>query len=206
MPRLTCTELAMHFGQRWLFRDLSFVVEPGEAVAVTGANGAGKSTLLRILAGVLTPVRGEVVLYAGGETVEDAQRPFCTGMVAPYLGLYTGFTARENLAFVARARGLGTEGVGPALARVGLAGREDDLVRTFSSGMKQRVRYAMATLAEPAVLLLDEPTSNLDAAGLAMVEAAWAAQRAAGRCLVVATNAPSEAERCDRTVDLARYA
>ncbi len=189
----------MRFGRRLLFRELSFELEGGASLAVTGANGAGKSTLLRILAGVLTPTRGAVRLELDGRAVRAADRPLRTGMVAPYLGLYEGFTARENLAFVARARRLPDAEARTccALEQVGLAGRADDLVRTYSSGMKQRVKYAVALLAEPALLLLDEPAANLDAAGLAMVEAVEARQRAAGRLLVIATNAPAEAARCD---------
>ena len=90
---------------------------------------------------------------------------------------------------------------GPAtLKRLQLATRADDLVGTYSSGMKQRVKYAAALLAEPSLLLLDEPTANLDAAGLAMVERVIAYQRQAGRLLVIATNVPGEAEKCDTVI------
>ncbi len=189
----------MRFGRRLLFRGLSFTLEGGRALAVTGANGTGKSTLLRILAGVLTPTRGTVRLETEGGAVSDEERPLHTGLVAPYLSVYDGFTARENLAFLARARRVpqAEARIEAVLECVELAGRGDDLVRTYSSGMKQRVKYAAALLAEPPLLLLDEPAVNLDAAGLAMVDEVVAYQRGAGRLLVVATNAASEAARCD---------
>ena len=199
MPRLVGERLGKQFGRRLLFRDLSFALEGGRSLAVTGANGAGKSTLLRLLAGVLSPTAGQVQLEVGGGAVTQAERPLQVGLVAPYLNVYDGFTARENLAFLAQVRRLPRAAVAieTELARVGLAGRADDLVRTFSSGMKQRVKYAAALLAAPPLLLLDEPSANLDLAGLDMVARVMARQTREGRLLVVATNDAVEAERCD---------
>ncbi len=199
MPRLVCENLSKRFGRRLLFRNLSAEVEGGRSLAVTGANGAGKSTLLRILAGVLTPSRGRVRVFSEkGERVDEAARPLRTGLVAPYLNVYDGFSARENLAFLARARRLpdAERRIQEALEQVGLASRADDLVGTYSSGMKQRVKYAAALLSAPLLLLLDEPSANLDAAGLAMARRVAEAQQEAGRLLIVATNRAEEAARC----------
>lgn len=205
--RLVATSLGMRYGRRVLFRRLSFETAGGQALAVTGANGSGKSTLLRILAGVLTPRKGEVALTVDGTSVAAADRPLRVGLVAPYLNVYDGFSARENLAFLARTRGLpdAAARIEAVLELVELADRADDLVATFSSGMKQRVKYAAALLAEPPLLLLDEPSANLDAAGVAMVERIMAHQRAAERLLVVATNVPDEAARCDHRIDIEAY-
>ena len=202
MLRLAADNLGKRFGRRVLFRRLSFRLEGGQSLAVTGANGSGKSTLLRILAGVLAPSAGEVWLSVRAGDVPPEARPLHAGLVAPYLNVYDDFSARENLAFLARARRLpGTEErIGAALAIVGLTARADDRVRTFSSGMKQRVKYAAALLAEPSLLLLDEPAANLDAEGLAMVERVIGHQRAGGGLLVVATNDPAEAARLDRVI------
>jgi len=196
---LEASDVGMRYGRRVLFRRLSFRLEAGRSLAVTGANGAGKSTLLRILAGVLTPRAGTVHLHVDGEQVPDEDRPLHAGLVAPYLNVYDGFSARENLAFLAQARRLPGHRarIREVLDLVGLDGREDDLVGTYSSGMKQRVKYAAALLAAPPLLLLDEPSANLDAAGLAMVDRVMAHQCEAGRLLVVATNAAAEAARCD---------
>ncbi len=202
MLRLVADRLGKRFGRRVLFRDLSFELEGGRSRAVTGANGAGKSTLLRMVAGVLRPTRGAVALHLDGRVLSDEERPLRTGLVAPYLNVYDGFTARENLAFLAQARRLpgAPARIEAVLELVTLADRADDLVGTYSSGMKQRVKYAAALLAQPPLLLLDEPAANLDAAGLAMVERVTASQRAAGGLLVIATNVAAEAEQCDAVI------
>ncbi|HHP7237491.1 ABC transporter ATP-binding protein [Longibacter sp.] len=222
MPVLRAVDVGHNFGRLLLFRRLSFEVIGGESLAVTGSNGSGKSTLLRMLSGVLSPKAGTVELEVRGETIERSRRPLHVGMVAPYLSVYDDLSARENLEFLARARGHpvrsvarvqdGTSGdpvsngiehrIAGVLERVGLAGREDDAVRTFSSGMKQRVKYAAAMLPEPDVLLLDEPSANLDVAGISMVNEVMSWQLDAGRILVVATNVADEAEACHRSISV----
>lgn len=197
--------LLHRYGRLRLFGGLAFEARGGEAVAVTGANGSGKSTLLRILAGLLTPTDGEVTMTLGGEAVASAERPVRVGYVAPYLELYDGFTARENLQFIAQTRRL-TEAearIASVLARVGLAGREDDPLAAYSSGMRQRARIAQALLPEPAVLFLDEPGATLDGAGRALVETVVADHRAAGGLVLLATNDPYEVTLCDRAIEVA---
>ncbi|MFQ5570191.1 MAG: ATP-binding cassette domain-containing protein [Rhodothermales bacterium] len=202
MPRLVVNNVGKRFGRRLLFRKLSFELEGGRVLAVTGANGSGKSTLLRILAGVLRPSKGEVTLHVNGEVIAGEERPLHTGFVAPYLNVYDGFSARENLVFLAKARRLShaSHRIDEVLDQVALSARADDLVGTYSSGMKQRVKYAAALLAAPPLLLLDEPSSNLDTAGVAMVERVIEHQRDAGCLVIVATNVPDEAARCDDEV------
>jgi heme exporter protein A len=202
MLQLVADGLGKRFGRRVLFRNLSFGLRGGQTLAVTGANGAGKSTLLRILAGVMRPTKGTVVLTWKGRPVAGEEHPLRTGLVAPYLNVYDGFSARENLQFLARARQLpaASQRMEAVLEMVSLTARADDLVGTYSSGMKQRVKYAAALLAEPWLLLLDEPSANLDAEGLEMVERVIVYQRDAGRLLVIATNIAAEAERGDTVI------
>lgn len=198
---LAADGLAKRFGRRVLFRDLGFTLGPGERLAIRGANGAGKSTLIQIIAGVQAPSRGTITLQLGGDAVEMEERPLRVGFVAPYLQFYDAFTARENLAFLSRARRLDPSGrIDALLDRVGLGGRGDDFVRTYSSGMQQRLRIAAALLPQPSVLLLDEPTATLDASGRAVVESVIDAHRDEGGLLVVATNVEHEAAWCERAV------
>lgn len=191
----------MRYGARRLFEALSVAVEPGVPLAVVGANGSGKSTLLLLLAGLLEPTAGRVRLTLGPVDVRPEDLPRRVGLVAPGLNLYDPLTARENLAFLARARRLpdGATRVADVLAQVGLASRADDAVRAFSTGMKQRLRIAAAILHRPPVLLLDEPGATLDAAGRALVEAVIATPDA---IVVVATNDPAEAALCPRRLTL----
>jgi len=202
MCQLVAADLGKRFGRRILFRRLSFTLEGGVILALTGANGSGKSTLIRILAGVLRPTKGTVMLRADGLAVEDAERPLHVGLVAPYLNVYDGFSARENLAFLAQARRLpeGKDRIDRVLEQVSLSTRADDPVATYSSGMKQRVRIAAALLSDPPLLLFDEPTSNLDAPGVAMVEQVVHGYRKAGRLVIIATNDAREAAACDRVL------
>lgn len=200
MPTLRAEDVGHYFGRLLLFRELSVTLSGGETLAVTGANGAGKSTLLRILAGVLSPRTGTVTLTVQGRPVAEEDHPLQTGLVAPAVGVYEELTARETLRFLARARRLSTptSRIDAVLDRVGLAARADDPVGTYSSGMQQRVKYAAALLADPPLLLLDEPAANLDAAGREMVASIGNHWQTQGRLLVVATNRPDEADRHDR--------
>ncbi|HCR48073.1 MAG TPA: heme ABC exporter ATP-binding protein CcmA, partial [Bacteroidetes bacterium] len=166
---LQAEALEMRFGRRLLFRNLNIEASSGEFLAITGQNGSGKSTLMRILAGILAPTAGKVQLLANG--VELPERPFFVGLVAPYLNLYEGFTLRENMRFVARVRGLDTTTATEEalIQKVQLQGRADELVGNYSSGMKQRARFGLALLTNPPILILDEPTANLDDSGKAFV-------------------------------------
>jgi heme exporter protein A len=188
-----------------VLKDFSLTVRGGEVVAVTGPNGSGKSTLLKIVAGLLRPSRGAVHLSTGaGEIKEVGERRRLVGYAAPDLSFYPELSARENLLFFESARGrTGTnEAVAEALVQVGLAGREDDPVSAYSSGMRQRLRLAFAMRADAPVLLLDEPSLALDEKGVPLVAEMLREQRARGGVALLATNIAREAELGDRTVVL----
>lgn len=206
--RLSASGLGHRFGARVLFRMLSLELPGGRPLAVTGANGSGKSTLMRILAGVLRPSRGEVALRVDGRSVAPDERPLHCGMVAPYLNVYEHFSPQENLDFICRVRGLDdrADRIDRVLDRVGLYGRRRDAVRTFSSGMLQRVRFACALVADPPVLLLDEPTATLDEEGVRVIHDITDSAAAHGRIVVVATNERLEAERYDERIRIEDFA
>lgn len=193
MDRLELQGLGKRYGRLRVFQDISAVAESGQVLVVVGRNGAGKSTLLRIVAGLTRPSSGQVVFTVAGRPLSDDERRRHIGLVAVDVALYGELTAHENLSFFARVRGLRLTPAERArmLAEVGLAGRGDDLVQTYSSGMRQRLKYACAILHRPPLLLLDEPGASLDEAGWAMVEALIARQREHG-LLVLATNDPRE--------------
>ena len=196
--------IGMHkwYGDFHVLKDLNLAVKQGERIVICGPSGSGKSTLVRILAGVMNPTRGDVTLTVQGVKIDKERRPMHIGVVAPYLNLYDAFTPRENLRFIARARGMSdyTRRIEKVLDEVFLLTRADDLVGTFSSGMKQRMRFAFALFSHPAVLLLDEPTANLDSDGVDMVERLTSRANRNGQIVIVATNDAREAEACDEII------
>ena len=207
LPVLDVCGVARRFGRRLLFRELSFSLSGGECLAVTGVNGSGKSTLLRILAGVMLPTAGTISLRVNGTGLAQEAHPLHAGLVAPYVNVYAGFSPRENLRFIARARRLENEEqrIEETLASVGLARRMHDRVSTFSSGMVQRVKLAAALLADPPLLLLDEPNEHLDEEGRRMMSAVIEDRLRAGAIVVVATNDEREAKQYARTLCVEEY-
>ncbi len=201
---LRAENVGHHFGVRTVFSRISFEVAVGQVCVVTGPNGSGKSTLLRILAGLLAPSEGSVEMRVQGRAKTSVERRQFLGYVSPDLTLYRELTAAENLEFFARLQGitLSRDDLIARLTQVGLRGRGRDLVGAYSSGMRQRLKYAFALLSNPPILLLDEPTANLDVHGIAMVEEVIAAQRRRpdGGITILATNEPRELTWGDRTV------
>jgi heme exporter protein A len=187
--RLTIDHISKQYGGRRVLYNIAAEVYTGDVLLITGHNGIGKSTLLRLLAGLQQPSSGAISYVLDGIAHGPADARATIGMVGPDVQLYRELTAREHVAFVNDVRGLGYDSGAQlaALERVGLEQRADDLVANFSSGMMQRLRYALALLAAPTVLLLDEPTTNLDAAGIALVDRIVAEQRERG-ITVIATN------------------
>lgn len=195
--------LAKQYNGRLVFAGLNLSVGQGACLVVAGPNGSGKSTLIRLLCGLAWPTAGKVTVTINGSPHSPRECRSLIGLVAPDVALYNELTALENLAFFARVRGLrldrsALEGL---LARVGLAGRGDDLVGAYSSGMRQRLKYAQALLHNPYLLFLDEPTTNLDEAGAQMVAEIVAEQKKRG-LLVLATNDPAEVLYGDQVLRL----
>ena len=201
---LTASKLSKRFDRLWLFRDLSFVLNASESLAITGSNGSGKSTLLRLIAGVLTPTQGSVHLSINGSRIPDERRCFHMGLVAPYLQLYDGLTLRENLRFIQRVRENDPSEVGidRVMDEVGLSGRSEDLVSTYSSGMKQRAKFAVALAVDPDILLLDEPSTNLDESGIAVARQVLDNRIASGKSVVLATNSRAETDWCSSALSV----
>ena len=155
------------FNTEWIFRDLSFTFEENEACAILGRNGSGKSTLLQVIAGNLQPTSGTVKYIEGNKEISN-QRVFrYLTLVAPYQELVEEFTLAEMLKFHFSFKplmpGLSFSDIDKLL---GFRNAGDKPIRLFSSGMRQRVKLILAILSNTPVLLLDEPTINLDKAGI----------------------------------------
>lgn len=193
MISLELHDIAIDYGARRVMSGVSLQLHDGETLVVAGSNGSGKSSLLRVLCGLQQPSNGSVTYHFQGKRFQPDQALWLVGWVAPDLQLYRELTALENLAFFAEVRGLSRtrDQLIALLDEVGLGGRGDDLLSTFSSGMAYRLRYAYALLHAPPVLLLDEPTVTLDERGAALVDRVITQQRERG-LTVIATNDPRE--------------
>lgn len=203
MMSLQAKGLGKWFDKRKVFDRINLLVEEKGSLVVTGRNGSGKTTLLKILSGLVRPTKGEVVISSGQETLNRDESRMLFGLVMPDLELYGELTALENLLFLSRIRGMSLDSreLEKKLGEVGLDGRENDLVFSFSSGMKQRLKYALALLFEPGVLLLDEPTANLDEEGISMVDRIVSRQKERG-ILIVATNEKRDLRYGDQVIQL----
>jgi ABC-type multidrug transport system ATPase subunit len=204
--RIEAQALGRRYGRQWIFKHLSHDFQPGTATAVLGPNGAGKSTLLSILAGQLLPTEGQVNYSLGGQSLAVADVPRQLAYCAPYLELPEDFTLLELLAFHTRLKPLR-----PGLTAAGLVDimylqkARHQPVREFSSGMKQRLKLGLALYAAAPLLLLDEPTTNLDATGAAWYLEHVARVRDASRLVIVSSNVPAEYAFCEAQVRITDF-
>ncbi len=193
-----------------VFRDVRFEIGHGESVALIGESGAGKSTLLHILGALDSPTEGKV-LYQGRplDSLDQVQlaayRNRGIGYVWQNCHLLPEFTALENVCLPMRIRGLSDgEGQGPArelLKSVGLGNRMHHQSGELSGGEQQRVAIARALVSEPALLLADEPTGNLDErTGAGVMQMLLGLVRERGLSLLLATHNSAFAALCDRTL------
>jgi ABC-type multidrug transport system ATPase subunit len=203
---LDAQNLGRRYGRQWIFRQLSHDFQPGSATAILGPNGAGKSTLLSILAGQLLPSEGQVAYSLTGQPLPVAEVPRHLAYCAPYLELPEDFTLLELLAFHTRLKPLRPGlTVAELVDIMYLHKARHQAVRTFSSGMKQRLKLGLALYAAAPLLLLDEPTTNLDAQGTAWYLEHVARVRHAGRLVVVSSNVPAEYGFCDAQVRITDF-
>ena len=181
--------VAKSYGDRAALRDVSFAAGAGEIVAVIGPNGAGKTTLLSIIAGALAPDSGSVSCAAGD-----------VGWAPQQPALYSKLSALENLELFARLERVADPAAAVArmLAQTGLGDRAKEPVARLSGGNRQRVNVAIALLAEPPVLALDEPSASLDPSQRERLWEFIAARAGAGTTVVFSTHNVSEAQRYAR--------
>jgi heme exporter protein A len=196
-------KLAKTFNRRVIFRNISFSLREQQVLRIIGKNGSGKSTLVKIIGHVLAATEGTVDILSGDGKIKAKNPLMLIGLVSPYLQMYDEFTAWENLSFGFSIRGLKPNGptIERMLQTVSLFNRRNDQVRTYSSGMKQRLKYAFALVHEPPILLLDEPMENLDAEGTRIVRKIMVDQHQRG-VLIVATNDIRDLKTFDLQVEL----
>lgn len=182
------SEVGKRFRYDWIFKNVDYRFDTQQRYAILGQNGAGKSTLMKIISGHLSPSNGKVSFLLEGENLSVDDRYKQVSYAAPYMELIEEFSLTEAINFHAQFKpfysGLSTEKI------IGLLGFEksaDKEVRYFSSGMKQRLKLALAICSDTKVLLLDEPTTNLDTQGAAWYKSLLTTY-GQNRIVIIATN------------------
>jgi len=202
---LQINHLRKTFGALVAVDDVSFALARGQLVGLLGPNGAGKTTTVSMIAGLVAPERGEVLVDGqrlAGDT-DPAKRKI--GLVPQDLALYEELSARDNLRFFGALYGLRGAALDRAIAAavdlVGLGDRVRDRVKTFSGGMKRRLNLAAGLLHDPDILLLDEPTVGVDPQSRNAIFDNLETLKRRGKALLYTTHYMEEAERlADRIV------
>jgi ABC-type multidrug transport system ATPase subunit len=196
-------QVGKRFNHEWIFKNLSCSFEAGAHYAITGANGTGKSTLLQIIAGTTLHSTGTLVYNKSGNNVDETDLYKEVALAAPYLDLVEELTAKEFLQFHEKFKPLVANYV-EILDVVGLKAATNKQIRLFSSGMKQRLKLAQAFFSDTAMLLLDEPTSNLDEQGIALYHQ-LIQNYTAKRLVLIASNDAAEYKSCSNIINLSTY-
>ncbi len=204
MLQLNVESLHKRYGVRRVLSDFNLEVHAGSVLVITGPNGVGKSTLLRCIAGLERPSSGRVRWIEDGIEWDAARRRRGLGFLSPEMALYEELTGKENLLFFGSLLGLrhSDQAVEDILERVGLQGRGDDQVSGYSSGMKQRLKWAFALQGEPDALVLDEPGITLDRDGFILSGDLVRSSSERGVLVIIATNDTREIELGNERVDL----
>ena len=188
-------DIGKKFNRRWIFKGVSESIAEGSRLAIVGRNGSGKSTLLKIIGGFLTPSKGSVEYSPNQENNQLA-----ISFAAPYQHLMEEFTLIEHLGFHAKFR-KPTISFEEMMAQSGLEAAKDEVIGGFSSGMHQRLRLCLAFFFDARIILLDEPTSNLDDAGMQ-----WYQQliesTPANKTIIIASNQPMEYKGFEQKISI----
>lgn len=203
---LSCIE--KKFTNKTIFKNINIVLRNGDSLALMGRNGSGKSTLIKIIAGLLSPTFGKCFLKINEKKIDKEHLYKYIGFAAPYLNLYDELSAYENLEFFyimkSNEKKANPEYLNGLLEKVNLYNRKNDLVKDFSSGMKQRLKLAFSVLNSPILLLMDEPRTNLDNFGIDIAYSIIEEQRKKG-ILIIATNESEDSSLCDKSLFIEDY-
>ncbi len=201
---LSIDKVGKQFYRNWLFRHLNLKISEGESLAVIGHNGSGKSTLLRIIASQMVPTEGKVTLRIGGTPVPANQMYQHLSWSAPYIGLFPELTLREQFRLQGRFRTMMLP-ESEFLSVLSLSNEADKPLRFYSSGMLQRAKAGLAIFAQGQLLLLDEPTSNMDEGNAGLIQDLLETYQR-NRILILASNLEREFGKITRQIHLGKRA
>lgn len=201
--QITLSNTGKRYNREWIFRHIDHTFLGGKKYAITGANGSGKSTLLQVIAGALTHNEGTVTMTLDDKAVAQENVFQQIAIAAPYLELIEEMTANEFLAFHHQFKTLSASKE-EILLTLNLQKAADKQIRYYSSGMKQRLKLAQAFYCTSPVLLLDEPTTNLDADGIALYKQ-LVAQCTQEKLLIISSNDLQEYDFCEEVIEIGKY-
>lgn len=203
---LILDKITKYFGRRFVFKDINCSFSSGNIYGISGPNGSGKSTLVKIIANLISATHGKVIHKFDNKIVEPEMLHNHIGFVSPYLFLYDEFSAEENLIHISGIRGIkfDKQRSDSLFEQFGLFNRRNDILRGYSSGMKQRLKFIFALLHNPQLLILDEPTSNLDNVGkdifYRLIE-----NEGKNNLILIASNEDSDLQLCKQVLNLEDY-
>lgn len=203
--KISLEKIGRRFNREWIFRNISYEFESGNSYAILGANGAGKSTLLQIISGSLSSSEGSISYHHSGKVIEQENIFSNLSLAAPYLELIEEFTLHELIEFHFRFKnyraGLDRDGL---IELLGFKSSEFKIIKNFSSGMKQRVKLALAFSSDTDIIMLDEPASNLDKQG-----SEWyldlVSEFSSDRLLIVCSNQEQEYSFCTSSLNVTDF-
>ena len=206
--QITLNNTGKRYNRDWIFRHCSYTFTSGKNYAITGPNGSGKSTLLQVIAGATLHNEGTIEYQTtdnGQRTTDDMQHYKSISIAAPYLELIEEMTAKEMLEFHSKFKPLiQTLSIEDMLRIVGLENAINKQLRYFSSGMKQRLKLAQAFFSNTPVLLLDEPTTNLDTDGIALYQN-LISNYTKDKLVIVSSNVKEEYGFCEEVIQISDY-
>lgn len=203
--QINLQQIGKKFNREWVFRNINFEIPAGTRIAVLGSNGSGKSTLLQVISGILSPSEGETQYHINTKkvAVDEVFQHF--SIASPYLELVEEMTLIEmidfHFSFKKRLNNLSNQEI---ISLLGLEKSTHKEIRHFSSGMKQRLKLALAVLSDVACILLDEPCSNLDKQGINWYQELLK-KYTLDRTLIICSNQEYEYEICDKSISIMDY-
>ncbi|NLR94522.1 MULTISPECIES: ABC transporter ATP-binding protein [Flammeovirga] len=201
--KITLEGLGKKFAREWIFRGIDYTLESGKSYAITGGNGSGKSTLLKILSGVADPSKGKIIYETKHKTVGVEEIWRYLVLAGPYTELIEEYTLLEQLTFHTSLKKM-TKSIDEIIETLGFESAKNKQIQDFSSGMKQKLKLALAFFTESEILFLDEPTSNLDQKNIDWYQS-WLPQVSNDRLVVICSNQTYEYEHCDEIISVESF-
>lgn len=199
--------LAKRYNKEWIFKDLSYELKTGESYALIGSNGSGKSTLLQIISGYHLPSAGHIAYINQGKQVAPEEIFQHISIATPYMELIEEFTLKEHLDFHFKFRRI-REGytIDRVMESCLLSNARNKYIKNFSSGMKQRLKLALSFYTQSELVLLDEPTSNLDNQGTKWYQERVRELKKTNTTILIASNQNYEYEEfCAEHIDMLKF-